>query len=58
MAKPTVTDVRKEIEKVGNYRSHIKYYKMNTKYHKLVPQEVILKITKFYRQQLSKMMRI
>jgi import inner membrane translocase subunit TIM50 len=40
MAKPSVTDVRKEIEKLGNYRSHIKFYKLNKKYHQLVPPEV------------------
>jgi hypothetical protein len=53
MAKPTVTDVRKEIEKFGNYRSHIKYYKVTPKYHKLVPAEVIINLL----SQLLKMMR-
>jgi hypothetical protein len=40
MAKPSITDIRKEIEKLGNFRSHVKYYKMTPKYHRLVPAEV------------------
>lgn len=39
MSKPNVKDVRKEIERWGNYKPQIKYYKANPKYSKLLPRE-------------------
>jgi len=42
MAKPNITDVRKELDKYGSFKPHIRYYKSNPKYEKLVPKDVIL----------------
>jgi import inner membrane translocase subunit TIM50 len=39
MAKPDVKDVRKEIEKYGNYKTYVNFYKSNPKYKKLLPKE-------------------
>ncbi len=41
MAKPEIQDVRVELDKYGHYKSHIKFYKLNPKYHKLLPPEVL-----------------
>ncbi len=40
MGKSTVTDVRKELEKYGSYKPHIRFYNSNPKYQKLVPKDV------------------
>lgn len=32
-------DVRKELEKYGHFKPHIKFYKSDKKYSKLIPQE-------------------
>lgn len=42
LAKPNVTDVRKELDKWGHYLPFVKFYKSNPKYHKLLPKEVRL----------------
>ena len=39
MAKPNVKDVRNELEKYGNFRPHMKFYKANSKYHRMLPKE-------------------
>jgi len=39
MAKKEVTDVRKEIEKYGNVKPYMNYYKSNPKYKALLPKE-------------------
>ena len=39
LSKPNIKDVRRTIEKYGNYKPHLKYYKENPKYHKLLPKE-------------------
>jgi len=39
MAKKEVTDVRKEIEKYGNFKPYMNYYKSNPKYKALLPKE-------------------
>lgn len=39
LARPEVKDVRKELDKYGNYRPYIKFYKSNPKYKKLLPKE-------------------
>jgi import inner membrane translocase subunit TIM50 len=39
LARPSVKDVRTEIEKYGNINPHIKYYKSVPKYQKLLPKE-------------------
>jgi len=40
MAKPTVTDIRKELEKYGSFKPHLKYYNSTPKYQKLIPKDV------------------
>ena len=39
LSKPEVRDVRKELEKWGNYRPYIKFYKSDPKYKKLLPRQ-------------------
>jgi hypothetical protein len=39
MAKPEIKDVRKELEKYGNFKPHINFYKSNPKYKRLLPKE-------------------
>lgn len=39
MAKPEIKDVRKEIEKYGNYKTYINFYKSSPKYKRLLPKE-------------------
>ncbi len=39
LSKPNVKDVRSVITKYGNYKPHLKYYKENPKYHKLLPSD-------------------
>ena len=39
LSKPNIKDVRKTIEKYGNFKPHLKYYKENPKYHKLLPKD-------------------
>ena len=39
MSKKEITDVRTEIEKYGNYKSYLNYYRSNPKYHQLLPKE-------------------
>lgn len=41
LSAPNVKDVRTEIEKYGNFKPHLKYYKANPKYHKLLPKSVL-----------------
>ena len=40
MAKSDVKDVREIVEKYGNYRTHLKFYKNHPKYHILSPDNV------------------
>ncbi len=40
MSKPNINDIPKELEKYGNYRPQLKYYKQNTKYQSLLPKNV------------------
>jgi len=44
LSKKEVVDVRKEIEKYGNFKPYINFYKSNPKYRSLIPNEV----KKFY----------
>ena len=39
MSKPTIKDVRKELDKYGHFKPHVKFYKSDKKYSKLVPPE-------------------
>lgn len=39
MSKKEVTDVRKEIEKYGNLKPYMNYYRSNPKYKALLPKE-------------------
>ena len=39
LSKHEVKDVRKEIQKYGNFKPHINYYKSIPKYKKLLPRE-------------------
>ncbi len=41
MGKKEVVDVRSEIEKYGNVKPYLNYYKSNPKYRSLLPNEVI-----------------
>lgn len=43
MAKPEVKDIRKEIEKYGNYKTYINFYKSSPKYKKLLPKDDYVK---------------
>lgn len=43
LSKPNVKDVRSMITTLGSFKPHLKYYKANTKYHKLLPKESSLK---------------
>jgi hypothetical protein len=43
IAKPDVKDVRKEIEKYGNFKPYINFYKSDPKYKKLLPREYVVK---------------
>jgi len=40
MSKKEVTDIRKEIEKHGNFKPYMNYYRSNPKYKALLPNEV------------------
>jgi import inner membrane translocase subunit TIM50 len=40
MAKSEVKDVREVIDKYGNYKTYLKYYKDHPKYHVLLPDKV------------------
>jgi len=40
MAKSEVNDIREVIEKYGNYKTYLKYYKDHPKYHVLLPDSV------------------
>ena len=40
LSKPSITDVRSELEKWGNYKPHYRFYKSNPKYHVLLPKDV------------------
>ena len=42
LSKPQVRDVREYIAKYGNVRPHLKFYKENPKYAKLLPKDVNL----------------
>lgn len=39
MAKKEVSDVRTEIEKYGNYKTYLNYYRSNPKYKALLPKD-------------------
>lgn len=43
MSKPTIKDVRKELEKWGHYKPYINFYKSDKKYANLLPKEAQVK---------------
>ena len=48
MAKKEVTDVRKEIEKYGNSKPYMNYYRANPKYKALLPKEAEVFFNKIF----------
>lgn len=55
MSKPNVTDVTQELEKYGQYRPQLKYYKENPKYNSLLPKDVkstvnLIKLQAIYKE--------
>jgi hypothetical protein len=39
MSKPTIKDVRKELDKYGHFKPYINFYKSDKKYANLLPKE-------------------
>lgn len=53
MSKQNITDVPKELEKYGNFRPQLKFYKSNSKYHSLLPKDNIYKEDENFREAIN-----